>query len=241
MRLKDVEMAVDQFGRAVGHLVSEMDPAAMRLDRVALERDLACDVALRILVVLPLDIDAGPDLLDRVHGIGGVIDRDPIDVFERRQHLRAHFGIEDRPAGSFVDEAIRRDGDDKDVAELACGFQMTNVPEVKQVESAMSLNDHFAAGTSLVGDPAKLLQRPHLVARTVHRRRRLAVQLCDVGFQVPRPFRLVLPEKAEPIACCLGNARLRSIQEHHANSLYYRALCVRRQQNSLLAASRVQP
>ena len=149
MRLKDIEMAVDQLGRAERHLVGEMDAAAMRFDRVALDRDLACDIALRVLVVLPLDVDAGPDFLDRVHGVGGVIDRNPIDIFERRQHLRAHFGIEDRPARPFVDEAVGRDGDDKNVAELARGFQMTNVPEMKQIERAVRLNDHFAAGAGL--------------------------------------------------------------------------------------------
>ena len=83
---------------------------------------------------------------------------------------RAHFGVEHRPAGPLVDEAVRRDGDDQDVAELARGFQMTDMPEVKKIERAVSLNDDLAAGASLLGDPAKLVQRPHLVARTVHRR-----------------------------------------------------------------------
>ena len=45
VRLEDVEMPVDQLGRAEGHLVGEMDAAAVGLDRLALERDLAGDVA----------------------------------------------------------------------------------------------------------------------------------------------------------------------------------------------------
>ena len=51
---------------------------------------------------------------------------------QRRQHLGAHFGVEHRAARSFVDEAVRRDGDDENVAELARGFQMTNMAEVKK-------------------------------------------------------------------------------------------------------------
>ena len=172
-----------------------MYAAAMRFDRAAFNRDLACDVALRILIVLPLDVDAGADFLDRVHGVGGVIDCNPIDIFERRQHFRTHLGIEDRPARSFVDETVRRDGNDKNVAKLARGLQMANVPEMKKIESAVRLNDDFAAGARLVGDPAKFIQRPHLVARPVHRRSWLAVQFCDVGFQVPAPSVLSFPRK----------------------------------------------
>ena len=64
MRFEDVEVAVDQFRRAERHFVGEMDSATVRFDRVALDRDLACDIALRVLVVLALDIDAWADFLD---------------------------------------------------------------------------------------------------------------------------------------------------------------------------------
>jgi len=45
MRLEDVEVAVDQLARRERHLVGEMDAPAMGLDRIALERNLAGDVA----------------------------------------------------------------------------------------------------------------------------------------------------------------------------------------------------
>ena len=70
MRFEDVEVAVDQLGRTERHLVGEMDAAAMGLDRVALQRDLAGDVAIRILIVLALDVDRRPDALDGAHRVG---------------------------------------------------------------------------------------------------------------------------------------------------------------------------
>ena len=70
VRLENVQVAVDQFGRAERYFVSEMDPAAVRLYRVALERDLAGDVAVRILIVLALDVDRRPDALDGADGVG---------------------------------------------------------------------------------------------------------------------------------------------------------------------------
>ena len=70
MRLEHVEVAIDQLGRAERHLVGEMDMAAVRLDRLALERDLAGDVAFGILIVLALDVDARPDALDRTDRVG---------------------------------------------------------------------------------------------------------------------------------------------------------------------------
>ena len=79
--------------------------------------------------------------LDRVHCIGCVIDCNPIDVFERRKHFGTHLGIEDWTARTFVDEAVRSYGDDENVAELAGGFQMTKMAEMKKIERAVRLND----------------------------------------------------------------------------------------------------
>ena len=80
MRLKNVDVAVDQLTRAECHLVGEMDAPAMRLNRLTLKRDLARDIALRILIVLTFDVDAGSDALDRAYRVGGVIDGNPVDI-----------------------------------------------------------------------------------------------------------------------------------------------------------------
>ena len=123
----------------------------MRLDRLALKRDLAGDVALRILIVLTLDVDARPDKLDRADGVGRIIDGDPIDIFERRQHLGAQLGVEHRPAGPLVDEAVGSHGHDQHVAELAGGFEMAHVAEMEEVERAVGLHDCLTRATVLFG------------------------------------------------------------------------------------------
>ena len=92
----------------------------------------------------------------------------PIDIFERRQHFGAHLGVEYRAARTLVDEAVRGNGHDQNIAELARGFQMTNMSEMKKIERAVRLNDNFAACAGLLSDPRHLIQRPHFVARAGH-------------------------------------------------------------------------
>src|SRR3974377_63937 len=106
MRLKYVEVAVDQFGRTEGHFIGEMNAATVSFDRVAFERNLTRNIALRILVVLSLDINAGTNLLERVYGVSCVIDGDPIDIFERRQRFGTHFGIKNRTARTLINKTI---------------------------------------------------------------------------------------------------------------------------------------
>src|SRR3974377_697264 len=106
MRLKYVEVAVDQFGRTEGHFIGEMNAATVRFDRVSFERNLTRNVAFRILVVLSFDINAGTNLLERVNGISRVIYTNPNHIFERRQHFGTHLGTKHRTAWSFIDKTV---------------------------------------------------------------------------------------------------------------------------------------
>src|SRR5579862_8558937 len=114
-----------------------MYPPAVSLDCIALERNLAGYVALRILIVLAFDVDRRPDALDGAHCISRVIDGDPINIFERSQHFGAQFRIEHRAAGTLVDETVGGDGDDQHVAELTGGFEMAHVAEMQEIERAV--------------------------------------------------------------------------------------------------------
>src|SRR3974377_127764 len=113
MRLKYVEVAVDQFGRTEGHFIGEMNAATVSFDRVAFECNLTRNIAFRILVVLSFDINAGTNLLERVNGVSRVIDGNPIDIFERRQHFGAHLRTKHRTARSFIDNKGVRTGSEQ--------------------------------------------------------------------------------------------------------------------------------
>ena len=157
-----------------------MDAPAIGLDRIAFERNLAGDVALRVLVVLALDVDRGPDALDGAHRIGGVVDGDPIDIFERGQHLGAQFGVEHRAAGTLVDETVGGDGDDQHVAELAGGFEMADVAEMQEIERTVGLDHGLAGAPALLAGGRDLGQGPHLAARAWRPAdRRLRDQFCN--------------------------------------------------------------
>src|SRR5215210_5740967 len=102
VRLEDVKVAVDQLGRAEGDFIGEMNMAAVRLNGLALERNLTGNVALRVLIVLPFDVDAWPNPLDGADGVGSVIDRHPVDIFQGSEHFGAQLAAEHRPTRPFV-------------------------------------------------------------------------------------------------------------------------------------------
>ena len=157
-----------------------MDAPAVGLDRVALERNLAGDVALRVLVVLALDVDRRSDALDGAHRVGGVVDGDPIDIFKRGQHLGAQFGVKHRASGTLVDETVGGDGDDQHVAELASGLEMTHVTEMQEIERPVRLDYGLAGAPALLAGRRDLGQGPDLFARALRTAgRRLVDQFYD--------------------------------------------------------------
>ena len=109
-----------------------------------------------------------------------VVDGDPIDIFERRQHLGAQFGVEHRAAGPLVDETVGRHGDDQHVAELAGGFEMAHMAEMKQIERAMGLDDGLAGAAQSARRSPRPRRGPDLLARACRTADwRLPDQLCD--------------------------------------------------------------
>ena len=180
VRLKNVEMTIDQLRRTERHLIGKMDFAAVRLDRVTLERDLAGNVALRILVILTLDINRWADALDSADGVGGIVDRHPIDIFERRKHLGPQLAIEHRPSRPLVDEAICSDRNDEHVAKFAGGLQVTNMAQVEEIECSVRLYDDLTGAAALFTDRSDFRHGPDLVPRAYRAvDARLADQLCD--------------------------------------------------------------
>jgi hypothetical protein len=144
VRLVNVEVPVDQFGRTERGFVREVDAAAASLHRLALEHDLAGDVALGVHVVLTLDVNAGADCLQHVDGIGRLVDRHPIDVGQRCQHLGAQALREHGPAGPLVDEAVRRNGDHQDVAQFSRRLEVADMAHMEKVEGAVRVHDGLA-------------------------------------------------------------------------------------------------
>ena len=145
---------------------TEVDAAAASLHRLALEHDLAGDVALRVHVVLTLDVNAGADCPEDVDGIGRLVDRHPIDIGERCKHLSAQALREHWPAGPLVDEAVRRDRDHQDVAQFARRLEVADMAHVEKVEGAVRVDDGLAGPLEARGDLGQLVERPHLVSRS---------------------------------------------------------------------------
>src|SRR5580704_11994106 len=180
MRLEHVEVAVDQLARTERHLVGEMDAPAIGLDRIAFKRNLAGDVALRVLVVLALDVDRGSDTLDGTYRISGVVDGNPINIFKRGQHLGAQLGVKHRASGTFVDETVGGDGDDQHVAELASGLEMTHVTKMQEIKRPVRLDYGLAGAPALLAGRRDLGQGPDLFARALRTAgRRLVAQFYD--------------------------------------------------------------
>jgi hypothetical protein len=164
VRLEYVEMAIDQLTRAEGCLVGKGEMPAMLLDGIALGRDLAGDVARRVLIILALDVDHRPYRRDRTHRVRRRVDRDPIDIFERGQHFRPQRFVEHRPPRPLVDKPVGGDRYHQHVAEAAGGFEVAHVPQMQEIEGAVRLYDRPARVAEVTRDCAELVDRAHLVA-----------------------------------------------------------------------------
>src|SRR6516225_5347585 len=188
VRLEHVEMAIDQLARAEGCLVGKGEVPAMLLDGIALGRDLAGDVARRVLIILALDVDYRLYRRDRTHRVRRRVDRDPIDIFERGQHLCPQPFVEHRPSRSLVDKSVGGDRHDQHVAQASGRFEMAHMPEVQEVEGAVRLDYGPAAVAQMTRDPAELVDRAYLVTRAFDLREvESARPDTDFGFARHRP------------------------------------------------------
>jgi hypothetical protein len=155
----DIEKAVEQRRRAEGDVVGEEDAPAAGLDGSALVDDLAGRIVLGLGIVRALGIDIGLQGTDHVLRRRRLVDRHPIHVAERGQHLGAQGGGEDGPARPFVDVSIACDGDDQNVAFRAGLLQVTDMTHVKQVEGAVSEHDPKTPGLRLGNDIDQFVER----------------------------------------------------------------------------------
>ena len=134
-------------------------------------RDLAGDVARRVLVILALDVDFWPDRRDRANRVRRRVDGHPIDIFERGQHFRPQRFVEHRPARPFVDEAVGGNGHDEHVAEAARRLEMAHMAEVEEIEAAMRLHHRHPRLPVMIGDRSQLFDRSNLVTSILDPRR----------------------------------------------------------------------
>src|SRR6516162_3860799 len=162
--------------------------SAMLLDGIALGGDLAGDVARRVLIILALDVDHRLYRRDRTDRVRRRVDRDPVDIFERGQHLRPQPFVEHRPSRSLVDKSVGGNRHDQHVPQASGRFEMAHMPEVQKVEGAVRLDYGPAAVAQMTRDPTELVDRAYLVTRAFDLREvESARPDTDFGFARHRP------------------------------------------------------
>ena len=128
-----------------------MDASAVRLDRVALERDLAGDVALRVLIVLALDVDR----LGRMRSIALTASAASLMATQSTYSSVASISARSsalntgRP-GPLLTKRSAVTVTIEHVAKLAGGFEMADMAEMQQVEGAVRLHDCLAGAPCLL-------------------------------------------------------------------------------------------
>src|SRR5258708_20285439 len=152
----------NRCGGTVGNRPGKGARPAILLGGLALGDNAAGDVALRVPVVLALDVDAGLDRIDRRQGVRPGDDADVIDNPQRCQHLRTQPLGEHRPARAFVDERVGGDRDHEDIAVAARRLEMADMADMEQVESAMRQNDGAALRAQIPGYLGKAVQPQYL-------------------------------------------------------------------------------
>ena len=137
----------------------------MSLDRFSLQHDLAGHVAVRIDVVLPLDEEVGTNRRNAVDGIRRLGNRDPIDVFQRGEHLGAQGLVEHGSTRSFVDESVGRQRDDKHVTQPTRRLEVTDMAQMDQIEGTVGLHDSLPMIAAALGNRRDFLDRLDFIAR----------------------------------------------------------------------------
>ena len=103
-------------------------------------------------VITSLGVDVRADRLDHSAGTALFKNDDTINALEGAEHLGAVFGGVNRPAGAlqFPDRGIAVDRDDEGIAEGGCFFEITHVPDVKNIKNAVGENEFFAPARKFV-------------------------------------------------------------------------------------------
>ena len=145
----------------------KLDMSAVGLDGFALEHDLAGDVALRIVIVLALDVDdpAGCDSMALTASGASLMATQSTyssvaSISARNSALKTG-----RP-GPLLTKRSAVTVTISDIAELAGGLEMADMAEMQQIEGAVRLNDDPPGMPRLLGNGGKLRHSADLVTRT---------------------------------------------------------------------------
>ena len=131
---------VQQGGGGEHGLVGESHVAA----QLAYRRDLLLEPGAapgRVLAGLTLDVVVRPEQPDGLHRGGPGADGHEVDASQRGERLGPQGLGKGRPALALVHVRISRDRDDQQVSHRARGLQMSDVPDVHQVEAPVAVDD----------------------------------------------------------------------------------------------------
>ncbi len=134
-------MAVDEVRRTVRDIRRKMEDAAARLHGLAFPQNSPGYIFPGILVIRSLDVEIRPKKTDGLFGGRRPIDRDVIDRLQIRQAFGSDIFRKRRSKRSLVDEFVRGQRHDEDIAQGARLVEMTDVTDVKQVEDTVTLDD----------------------------------------------------------------------------------------------------
>jgi hypothetical protein len=135
---------------------------AVAFERAHLVVDAAALVERQVGVLGTLDVDVRLQRLDRRQRRRLVDDRDVVDELERGDLTRAVV-LGERDRALLRDVAIGRNRHHEDVAERSCLIEMREVPDVHEIEGAMTLDDALVAQP--LADPREIVDGHDLVAR----------------------------------------------------------------------------
>jgi len=137
-------VSVEQVGRTEGDIVGVLHTDAELASHLDFGSQGAVGVDLGLAVFTPLAEHVGSDEAQQLGSGRPLVDGHEVDDVESGDRLGAQGAGEGRPIRAFVDELVRRDGDDQDVAVLAGLLEMPDVADVQQVEHAVAVDDAFA-------------------------------------------------------------------------------------------------
>ena len=148
-RREHIKVPIEQVAGAEGELVGEHQGAAMRLDRVLLQLDVAGDIVAGLAVLAALAVDAGLHLVQQLDRRDGRVDGDLVHTGQGSQVFSAQPFAENRAAGAFVDVIVTGDCHHQHIALLAGALKVTNVTGVHQVKGAVAQDHTPTFGTPL--------------------------------------------------------------------------------------------
>ena len=138
---EDGGMAVDQCRRAIEFGIGENQLPPGALNRLAFEIDRIVAISRPRTLHRPFQEHVRSKHADGFDRCRPLVDADEIDAFQRGECFGTQVVAEGRSVGALVDEPIGCDGDHEAIAELPRLLQVSDVPDVEQVEYTVALHD----------------------------------------------------------------------------------------------------